>query len=164
MTSWAGSGGPGGPSGPQSSLGGWIDRQQQQFRDFDSSFGAGFGVNGFGGDGLGDRGFGDFPLVSPGLLGPRALPAPAALATRPAAASPGHEMGDDEMSPKAKVSYDQDKFQVEFNVKDYTPEVSAGIVSSASAVGTLSGKCRLSAVAASAGVLVTRTCFTPEKA
>ena len=28
------------------------------------------------------------------------------------------------MSPKAKVSYDQDKFQVEFNVQDYTPEVS----------------------------------------
>jgi len=26
------------------------------------------------------------------------------------------------MSPKAKVSYDQDKFQVEFNVQDYTPE------------------------------------------
>ena len=28
-----------------------------------------------------------------------------------------------DMSPKAKVSYDQDKFQVEFNVQDYSPEV-----------------------------------------
>jgi len=27
-----------------------------------------------------------------------------------------------DMSPKAKVSYDQDKFQVEFNVQDYSPE------------------------------------------
>ena len=26
-------------------------------------------------------------------------------------------------SPKAKVSYDQDKFMVEFSVQDYTPEV-----------------------------------------
>lgn len=28
----------------------------------------------------------------------------------------------DEMSPKAKVTYDEDKFQVEFSVKDYRPE------------------------------------------
>ena len=28
------------------------------------------------------------------------------------------------MSPKAKVSYDQNKFEVEFNVADYLPEVS----------------------------------------
>jgi hypothetical protein len=27
---------------------------------------------------------------------------------------------------KAKVSYDQEKFQVEFNVQDYKPEVSQG--------------------------------------
>ena len=34
------------------------------------------------------------------------------------------QSGESDMSPKAKVSYDQDKFQVEFNVQDYTPEVS----------------------------------------
>ena len=34
-------------------------------------------------------------------------------------------MGDSDMSPKAKVSYDQHKFEVEFNVSDYLPEVSA---------------------------------------
>ena len=34
------------------------------------------------------------------------------------------QSGEADMSPKAKVSYDQDKFQVEFNVQDYTPEVS----------------------------------------
>ena len=33
-------------------------------------------------------------------------------------------MGDSDMSPKAKVSYDQNKFEVEFNVADYLPEVS----------------------------------------
>ena len=33
------------------------------------------------------------------------------------------QSGESDMSPKAKVSYDQDKFQVEFNVQDYTPEV-----------------------------------------
>eukprot|EP00092_Neocalanus_flemingeri_P097854 GFUD01124766.1.p1 GENE.GFUD01124766.1~~GFUD01124766.1.p1 ORF type:complete len:466 (-),score=135.54 GFUD01124766.1:124-1521(-) len=31
-------------------------------------------------------------------------------------------MGDSDMSPKAKVSYDQNKFEVEFNVADYLPE------------------------------------------
>jgi len=31
-------------------------------------------------------------------------------------------MGDSDMSPKAKVSYDQNKFEVEFDVSDYTPE------------------------------------------
>jgi len=31
-------------------------------------------------------------------------------------------MGDSDMSPKAKVSYDQNKFEVEFNVTDYLPE------------------------------------------
>ena len=33
-------------------------------------------------------------------------------------------MADSDMSPKAKVSYDQSKFEVEFNVSEYTPEVS----------------------------------------
>lgn len=31
-------------------------------------------------------------------------------------------MGDSDMSPKAKVSYDQNKFEVEFNVAEYLPE------------------------------------------
>ena len=33
-------------------------------------------------------------------------------------------MGDSDMSPKARVTYDQNKFQVEFNVSEYLPEVS----------------------------------------
>ena len=33
-------------------------------------------------------------------------------------------MGDSDMSPKARVTYDQHKFQVEFNVSEYLPEVS----------------------------------------
>ena len=33
-------------------------------------------------------------------------------------------MTDSEMSPKAKVTYDQHKFEVEFNVTEYLPEVS----------------------------------------
>merc|ERR1712213_156570 len=32
------------------------------------------------------------------------------------------DMGDSEMSPKAKVTYDQHKFEVEFNVTEYLPE------------------------------------------
>ena len=32
-------------------------------------------------------------------------------------------MSEQEMSPKAKVTYDQHKFEVEFNVTDYLPEV-----------------------------------------
>ena len=39
------------------------------------------------------------------------------------------QSGESDMSPKAKVSYDQDKFQVEFNVQDYTPEVSKLVLS-----------------------------------
>ena len=33
-------------------------------------------------------------------------------------------MGDSDMSPKARVTYDQHKFEVEFNVSEYLPEVS----------------------------------------
>ena len=33
-------------------------------------------------------------------------------------------MTESEMSPKAKVTYDQHKFEVEFNVTEYLPEVS----------------------------------------
>ena len=32
-------------------------------------------------------------------------------------------MPDQEMSPKAKVTYDQHKFEVELNVTEYLPEV-----------------------------------------
>lgn len=38
------------------------------------------------------------------------------------AAGYGTMSGEKELSPKAKVSYDQEKFQVEFNVQDYKPE------------------------------------------
>ena len=31
--------------------------------------------------------------------------------------------GSSDISPRAKVSYDQEKFMVEFSVQDYTPEV-----------------------------------------
>ena len=32
-------------------------------------------------------------------------------------------MADSEMSPKAKVTYDQNKFEVDLNVSEYLPEV-----------------------------------------
>ena len=32
-------------------------------------------------------------------------------------------MADSEMSPKAKVTYDQNKFEVDLNVAEYLPEV-----------------------------------------
>ena len=115
--------------GPQSGLDGWIEQQQRQFRDFDSSFGI-------------SPGFADFDTFS-------RLPSIFAPSPRQALAPPPHghpsssslvpcgsggsvnrsttmalQSGEADMSPKAKVSYDQDKFQVEFNVQDYTPEVS----------------------------------------
>jgi len=40
----------------------------------------------------------------------------------PGTAEQATTMGDSDMSPKAKVSYDQNKFEVEFNVTDYLPE------------------------------------------
>ena len=116
--------------GPQSGLDGWIEQQQRQFRDFDSSFG------------ISSPGFADFDTFS-------RLPSIFAPSPRQALAPPPHghpsssslvpcgsggsvnrsttmalQSGEADMSPKAKVSYDQDKFQVEFNVQDYTPEVS----------------------------------------
>ena len=33
-----------------------------------------------------------------------------------------------DISPRAKVSYDQEKFMVEFSVRDYTPEVELIVV------------------------------------
>merc|ERR1712209_122520 len=108
-------------------LNGWIEQQQRQFRDFDSSFGI-------------SHGFADFDTFS-------RLPSIFAPSPRQVLAPPPHghpsssslvpcgsggsvnrsttmalQSGEADMSPKAKVSYDQDKFQVEFNVQDYTPE------------------------------------------
>ena len=37
-------------------------------------------------------------------------------------------MADSEMSPKAKVTYDQNKFEVDLNVSEYLPEVTSVIV------------------------------------
>merc|ERR1712004_154413 len=108
----------------QSGLDGWIEQQQRQFRDFDSSFGI-------------SPGFADFDTFS-------RLPSIFAPSPRQSLAPPPHgppsssslvpcgsvnrsttmalQSGEADMSPRAKVSYDQDKFQVEFNVQDYTPE------------------------------------------
>ena len=111
--------------GPQSGLDGWIEQQQRQFRDFDSSFGVSSGF----------ADFDTFPRIS-SIFAPsprQALaPPPPSSSLLPAAAAAASvnrsnmalQSGDSDMSPKAKVSYDQDKFQVEFNVQDYTPEVS----------------------------------------
>merc|ERR1719277_2815559 len=94
--------------------------QQRQFQEFDRSFDRTFHTTpGFGNT------FGDFfsPFSRPNLAlqsSQQQLPPPPAPAyptppTRAMAQS-------SDMSPKAKVSYDADKFQVEFNVQDYTPE------------------------------------------
>ena len=128
MTSPLGAGGAGQSSsqGPQSGLDGWIEQQQRQFRDFDSSFGVSSGF----------ADFDTFPRISSffapsprqqALLAP---PHPSSSLVPAAATSVNRsnmalQSGESDMSPKAKVSYDQDKFQVEFNVQDYTPEVSA---------------------------------------
>ena len=105
--------------GPQSGLDGWIEQQQRQFRDFDSSFGVSSGF----------ADFDTFPRISSIFApSPRQALAPPLPTSSLVPASVNRSMalqsGESDMSPKAKVSYDQDKFQVEFNVQDYTPEVS----------------------------------------
>ena len=105
--------------GPQSGLDGWIEQQQRQFRDFDSSFGVSSGF----------ADFDTFPRISSIFApSPRQALAPPLTTSSLVPASVNRSMalqsGESDMSPKAKVSYDQDKFQVEFNVQDYTPEVS----------------------------------------
>ena len=121
MTSPAGGAGHS-SQGPQSGLDGWIEQQQRQFRDFDSSFGVSSGF----------ADFDTFPRISsifaPSPRQALAPPLPSSSLV-PAAVSVNRsnmalQSGESDMSPKAKVSYDQDKFQVEFNVQDYTPEVS----------------------------------------
>jgi len=101
----------------ESGLDGWIEQQQRQFRDFDSSFGVSSGF----------ADFDTFPRISSIFApSPRQALAPPLPTSSLVPASVNRSMalqsGESDMSPKAKVSYDQDKFQVEFNVQDYTPE------------------------------------------
>merc|ERR1712061_888190 len=101
----------------QSGLDGWIEQQQRQFRDFDSSFGVSSGF----------ADFDTFPRISSIFApSPRQALAPPLPTSSLVPASVNRSMalqsGESDMSPKAKVSYDQDKFQVEFNVQDYPPE------------------------------------------
>merc|ERR1711892_65464 len=108
---------------PQCDLGEWMLNQQRQFQEFDRSFQT---SSGFG------NSFGDFfsPFSRPNLaLQPHQQPQPLpqqAISQSPAHISPAVPeraiSQSNDMSPKAKVSYDQDKFQVEFNVQNYTPE------------------------------------------
>merc|ERR1712172_37201 len=113
----------------QSGLDGWIEQQQRQFRDFDDSFGV-------SSSGIAD--FDTFPRISSFFAPPSqrqqallAPPHPSSSSLVPATATTTSvnrsnnmalQSGESDMSPKAKVSYDLDKFQVEFNVQDYPPE------------------------------------------
>jgi len=106
---------------PQCDLGEWMLNQQRQFQEFDRSFDRNFHSSaGFGNT------FGDFfsPFSRPNLALQQSSQQP--LSQPPAHAYPtvpDRAMAQSsDMSPKAKVSYDADKFQVEFNVQDYTPE------------------------------------------
>merc|ERR1711892_1036123 len=112
---------------PQCDLGEWMLNQQRQFQEFDRSFQT---SSGFG------NSFGDFfsPFSRPDLALPphqQSQPQPQLQPQQAISQSPAHTSPlvperaisqSNDMSPKAKVSYDQDKFQVEFNVQDYTPE------------------------------------------
>merc|ERR1712106_191929 len=112
---------------PQCDLREWMLNQQRQFQEFDRSFQT---SSGFG------NSFGDFfsPFSRPNLaLQPhqQSQPQPQLQPQQAISQSPAHISPavperaisqSNDMSPKAKVSYDQDKFQVEFNVQDYTPE------------------------------------------
>merc|ERR1711970_1293785 len=108
----------------QSGLDGWIEQQQRQFRDFDSSFGVSSGFADFNTFPRISSFFAPSPHRQQALLAP---PLPSSSLVPAAATSVNRsnmalQSGESDMSPKAKVSYDQDKFQVEFNVQDYTPE------------------------------------------
>ena len=106
---------------PQYDLGEWMINQQRQFQEFDRSFDRTFHTTpAFGNT------FGDFfsPFSRPNLAlqsSQQQLP-PSSTHAYPTAPDRAMAQSSD-MSPKAKVSYDADKFQVEFNVEDYTPEV-----------------------------------------
>lgn len=101
---------------PQADLGEWMLNQQRQFQEFDRSFQT-------------TPGFGD--SFGSSFFSPFSRPSLAIQPQQPITHSPTHTLPSvpdkamaqsSDMSPKAKVSYDQDKFQVEFNVQDYTPE------------------------------------------
>jgi len=104
---------------PQCDLGEWMLNQQRQFQEFERSFQT---TPGFG-DSFGDF-FSPFPtrqnlaLQSPHLQSNPQSP----THTLPRSGDTRVMSQSSDMSPKAKVSYDQDKFQVEFNVQDYSPE------------------------------------------
>merc|ERR1711887_233964 len=107
---------------PQCDLGEWMINQQRQFQEFDRSFDTSFHTTpGFG------KTFGDFfsPFSRPNLAlqssQQQAQPPPPPAHVYPIVPDRAMSQSSD-MSPKAKVSYDADKFQVEFNVEDYTPE------------------------------------------
>lgn len=103
----------------QAGLDDWIRERRQDFLDFDRSIGFSH-VD----DGLTDL----FSPIPPkfAIAGDQRTVSPP-LNSRYPVSEPQRsvdKMSQDgqELSPKAKVSYDQDKFEVEFNVKDYTPE------------------------------------------
>merc|ERR1712179_329719 len=107
---------------PQCDLGEWMINQQRHFQEFDRSFDRSFHTTPVFGNT-----FGDFfsPFSRPNLAlqssqQPLQPPPPHAHAY-PTVPNRAMSQSSD-MSPKAKVSYDADKFQVEFNVEDYTPE------------------------------------------
>ena len=107
---------------PQRDLGEWMRNQQRQFQEFDRSFQTTPGFD----DSFGES-FGNFisPFSRPNLAiqSQSNKPTPQ-IPTHTYPTVPDRAMAkSNDMSPKAKVSYDQDKFQVEFNVQDYTPEV-----------------------------------------
>merc|ERR1712179_746968 len=107
---------------PQCDLGEWMINQQRQFQEFDRSFDRSFHTTPVFGNTFGDF-FSPFSRPNQALQSsqqPLPPPPPPAHAYP---TEPGRAMSQSsDMSPKAKVSYDADKFQVEFNVEDYTPE------------------------------------------
>lgn len=101
----------------------WIQERQRDFADFDRSIGfSGRPVTDFDTSDL----FSPIPPRFAIASDTRPISPPSPYSPRPEqTAIVNHSnMSQDstELSPKAKVSYDQDKFQVEFNVQDYKPE------------------------------------------
>jgi len=101
----------------KSDLSEWMLNQQRQFQEFDRSFGT-------------NMGFGD---SFDGFFTPFSRSSLALQSHQPTLPSPPHSHSTNmipdrtlvrsgEMEPKAAVTYDQDKFEVQFNVEDYTPE------------------------------------------
>lgn len=88
----------------------WIEHRTRDFRDFENSLSAGHNS----------------------LISPHVIQQPQDPFTFPRRQIPYHhqqivqprrtEMDDRELSPRAKVTIDEDKLQVEFNVQEYKPE------------------------------------------